>query len=68
MPNGISAPFYSFFGGVLMYDIDRLIRAGLKPETAFDTVFFYLQSNNRRGLERYICELERGQRMRPHDG
>lgn len=51
-----------------MYDIERLISAGMDPETAFDTVFWYKQQGNDSGLERYICEVERGQRHRPNDG
>ena len=67
-PDGISVPSYSFFGGIPMYDIDRLINAGLDAETAFDTVFWYKRQGNDSGLERYICEIERGQRQRPNDG
>lgn len=57
-----------FFGGIPMYDIDRLINAGMDAETAFDTVFWYKRQGNDSGLERYICEIERGQRQRPNDG
>ena len=42
MPTGIFAPSYSFFGGIPMYDIDRLINAGMDVETAFDIVFWPL--------------------------
>ena len=68
MPTGIFAPSYSFFGGIPMYDIDRLINAGMDVETAFDIVFWYKRQGNDSGLERYICEIERGQRQRPNDG
>ena len=68
MPTGISVPSYSFFGGIPMYDIDRLINAGMDAETAFDTVFWYKRQGNDSGLKRYICEIERGQRQRPNDG
>ena len=51
-----------------MYDIDRLINAGMDAETAFDTVFWYKRQGNDSRLERYICEIERGQRQRPNDG
>lgn len=51
-----------------MQPIDRLISAGMDAETAFDTVFWYKQQGNDSGLERYICEYERGQRQRPNDG
>lgn len=47
-----------------MYEIDRLVNAGMNAETAFDVVFFYL-NHNRDGLKRYIFEFERGQRQRP---
>lgn len=51
-----------------MHDIDRLIAAGMDAETAFDTVFWYKRRGNDSGLERYICEIERGQRRGPNDG
>lgn len=51
-----------------MHAIDRLVDAGMDAETAFDTVFWYFQQGNSAGLERYICEFERGQRQRPNNG
>lgn len=51
-----------------MYDIDRLVEAGMDVETAFDTVFWYKQQGNDSGLERYISEFERGQCQRPNNG
>lgn len=51
-----------------MYAIDRLVSAGMDAETAFDTVFWYYQQGNESGLERYICEFERGQRLRAGNG
>lgn len=66
-PVGNSAPSY-FFGRYAMYTIDRLVCAGVEPEKAFDIVYCFLQQDNAKGLERYICELERGQRQRPQDG
>lgn len=50
-----------------MYTIDRLVSAGVEPERAFDIVYCFLEHGNENGLERYICELERGQRQRPND-
>lgn len=44
------------------------VNAGMDAETAFDTVFWYKRQGNDSGLERYICEIERGQRQRPNDG
>lgn len=64
MPNGISAAFY-LFGGTFMYEIDRLVNAGMSAEAAFDTVFWYKQHGNDSDLERHILEFERGQRQRP---
>lgn len=51
-----------------MYTIDRLVSAGADAERAFDIVYCFLQQNNAKGLERYVCEMERGQRQRPQDG
>lgn len=51
-----------------MYTIDRLIAAGVDPERAFDIVYCFLEQDNVSELERYICEMERGQRQRPQDG
>lgn len=51
-----------------MYTIDRLIASGVDPERAFDIVYCFLQQDNAKGLERYVCEMERGQRQRPCDG
>lgn len=50
-----------------MYTIDRLVAAGMDPEKAFDIVYCFLQQDNEKGLERYILEIERGQRQRPKD-
>lgn len=50
-----------------MYTIDRLIAAGMDPERAFDIVYCFLEQDNVSGLERYIFEVERGQRHRPND-
>lgn len=50
-----------------MYAIDKLIAAGMEPREAFDTVFFYLEQKKEKELERYICEMERGQRRRPNN-
>lgn len=50
-----------------MYTIDRLIAAGVDPERAFDIVYCFLEQDNVSELERYICEMERGQRHRPND-
>lgn len=51
-----------------MYAIDRLVDAGVDPERAFDIVCCFLQQGNAKGLERYVCEMERRQRQRPQDG
>lgn len=48
-----------------MYTIDRLVAAGVDPERAFDIVYCFLEQDNASELERYICEIERGQRQRP---
>lgn len=50
-----------------MYAIDRLMFAGVKPEKAFDIMYFFLLHDNENGLERYACELEHGQRQRSND-
>lgn len=50
-----------------MYAIDKLIAAWMEPEKAFDTAFFYLEQKREKKLERYICEMERGQRHRPNN-
>lgn len=50
-----------------MYAIDRLVFAGVEPGKAFDIVHCFLEQGNEKGLERYICEIERGQRQRPND-
>lgn len=50
-----------------MKTIDRLMAAGMDAETAFDIAFYFFQQGNDAGLERYICEFERGQRQRPND-
>lgn len=67
MPTGISVPFYLFWR-YAMYTVDRLVAAGVNAERAFDIVYCFLQQDNAKGLERYICEVERGQRQRPSDG
>jgi len=50
-----------------MQAVDRLVAVGMDAETAFDTAFWFFQQGNDAGLERYICEFERGQRQRPND-
>lgn len=67
MPIGVSAPSYSFLEETFMQSMNRLVAAGMDPEKAFDIAFFFAQQNNESGLERYICELERGQRQLPKD-
>lgn len=56
------------FWGYAMYTIDRLVAAGVDPEKAFDIAYCFLEQRNEKGLERYVCEMERGQRQRPQDG
>ena len=51
-----------------MYTIDRLVSAWMDAETAFDTVYLFLELDNAAELERYVCEFERGQRQRPNNG
>lgn len=51
-----------------MYAIDRLVDAGVDPERSFDIVYCFLRQDSANGLERYVCEMERGQRQRPQDG
>ena len=51
-----------------MCAIDRLVDAGVDPERAFDIVYCLLEHGNEKGLERHVCEMERGQRQRPQDG
>lgn len=50
-----------------MYTIDRLVAAGVDPEKAFDIAYCFWEQRNEKGLERYVLELERGQRQRPED-
>lgn len=50
-----------------MYTIDRLVAAGVDPEKAFDIAYCFWKQRNEKGLERYVLEIERGQRQGPED-
>lgn len=65
-PTGIPVPSCLFWR-YAMYTIDRLVAAGVDAERAFDIVYCFLEQGNEKGLERYVCEMERGQRQRPKD-
>lgn len=51
-----------------MRTIDRLISAGMSANDAYEVVFWFTHHGNDSDMERYVCEFERGQRQRPHDG
>lgn len=51
-----------------MPDIDRLIAAGLPCEIAFETAWWFDRYGNDSDFERYVCELNNGQRERVNDG
>lgn len=50
-----------------MHTTDRLVSAGMDPGKAFDIAYCFWEQRNEKGLERYVCKLERGQRQRPND-
>ena len=51
-----------------MPDFDRLIAAGLPCEIAFETAWWFDRYGNDSDFERYVCELNNGQRERVNDG
>lgn len=51
-----------------MYDIERLIAAGMSADTAWETAYWFRNYATEGDFDRYILEFERGQRGRPVDG
>lgn len=41
-----------------MWAIDRLIAAGIDPESAVDAAVWYIQQSNDEALENYVLEVE----------
>ena len=50
-----------------MYGLDRLIEAGMPEDVAYDTASWFNFYGNANDFERYMCELENGQRVPPRD-
>ena len=51
-------PPFILKGRALLVQIDRLVAAGLNPETAVDTALWYVQQGDMDGLEAYVQEIE----------
>lgn len=51
-----------------MFEIDRLIAAGLSGEIAYETAWWFAHYGNDSDFERYIREFQYGQREQVNDG
>lgn len=51
-----------------MINVERLVAAGLPGDIAFEAAWWFAHYGNESDFERYVCELQNGQRERVNDG
>lgn len=67
-PIGILVPSFFFLEVIIMlYGFQRLIAAGVPENAAWETAFWFEHYGNDNDFDRYICEVENGQRERITD-